>query len=61
MGISCLYVLIQKSGQKTAKSHLCAMGSYLLHQSDLKHQNWKKKNQGLMEDGGGDNTVIDSW
>ena len=26
MGIICLYVLIQKSGQKTAKSHLCAMG-----------------------------------
>ena len=25
MGIICLYVLIQKSGQKTAKSHLCAM------------------------------------
>ena len=24
MGIICLYVLIQKSGQKTAKSHLCA-------------------------------------
>ena len=23
MGIICLYVLIQKSGQKTAKSHLC--------------------------------------
>ena len=27
MGIICLYVLIQKSGQKTAKSHLCAMGN----------------------------------
>ena len=25
MGIICLYVLIQKSGQKTAKSHLCAV------------------------------------
>ena len=25
MGIICLYVLIQKTGQKTAKSHLCAM------------------------------------
>ena len=25
MGIICLYVLIQKSGQKTAKSHLCAL------------------------------------
>ena len=25
MGIICLYVLIQKSGQKTAKSQLCAM------------------------------------
>ena len=24
MGIFCLYVLIQKSGQKTAKSHLCS-------------------------------------
>ena len=30
MGIICLYVLIQKSGQKTAKSHLCAMGKILL-------------------------------
>ena len=26
MGIICLYVLIQKSGQKTAKSHICAVG-----------------------------------
>ena len=25
MGFICLYVLIQKSGQKTAKSHLCAL------------------------------------
>ena len=25
MGIVCLYVLIQKSGQKAAKSHLCAV------------------------------------
>ena len=25
MGFICLYVLIQKSGQKTAKSHLCAV------------------------------------
>ena len=25
MGIICLYVLIQKSAQKTAKSHLCAL------------------------------------
>ena len=24
MGFICLYVLIQKSGQKTAKSHLCS-------------------------------------
>ena len=27
MGFICLYVLIQKSGQKTAKSHLCALCS----------------------------------
>ena len=27
MGIICLYVLIQKSGQKIAKSHLCAMAN----------------------------------
>ena len=25
MGFICLYVVIQKSGQKTAKSHLCAL------------------------------------
>ena len=25
MGIICFYVFIQKSGQKTAKSHLCAV------------------------------------
>ena len=25
MGSICLYVLMQKSGQKTAKSHLCAV------------------------------------
>ena len=29
MGIICLYVLIQKSGQKTAKSHLCAVACLL--------------------------------
>ena len=30
MGIICLYVLIQKSGQKTAKSHLCALWGWNL-------------------------------
>ena len=25
MGFICLYVVIQKSGQKTAKSHLCVL------------------------------------
>ena len=29
MGFICLYVLIQKSGQKTAKSHLCALCCFL--------------------------------
>ena len=28
MGIICLYLLIQKSGQKTAKSHLCAVDHF---------------------------------
>ena len=28
MGFICLYVLIQKSGQKTAKSHLCALARF---------------------------------
>ena len=27
MDFICSYVLIQKSGQKTAKSHLCALGT----------------------------------
>ena len=30
MGIICLYVLIQKSGQKTAKSHQLQWFNYLL-------------------------------
>ena len=29
MGFICLYVLIQKSGQKTAKSHLCSVRTLL--------------------------------
>ena len=29
MGIICLYVLIQKSGQETAKSHLCALARHV--------------------------------
>ena len=39
MGFICLYVLIQKSGQKTAKSHLCAMSeNFFIHQSKRKSE-----------------------
>ena len=31
MDIICLYVLIQKRGQKTAKSHLCAVSGFQYH------------------------------
>jgi len=36
MGFVCLYVLIQKSGQKTAKSHLCAMLMFISFTTVLK-------------------------
>ena len=35
MGFICLYVLIQKSGQKTAKSHLCTLVPILVRQEML--------------------------